>query len=191
VDLDMLDNKLTLMIGVENLINLKTLDISNNNLISLTGIENLTNLQCLFASSNKLSSISQIKKLYNLVACDICDNVIKSLLPALNYLDVIEHDKINLASISKLNFRKYLHPDQINKFNYWQYHFKCSITLKNLVCEHFIKNICIDMQCKYRRYNKVHMNLADSEDIKKLTFYATTYNTLRGMCGYAPMYYTQ
>jgi Leucine-rich repeat (LRR) protein len=161
------------MNGVENLIRLKSLNICHNNLISLSGIENLINLKYLFAACNKITSIREIRKLHYLIECSVDNNCIKSIMPIthLNNLKHLIYDKNPVCHTDKLNFRKYLHPDQINIFNYWQYHFKCSILLKNLVCGHFIKNICDDMLNKHTERLQIATFQLDRDCMDRLVWF--------------------
>ena len=74
--LELDNNNLTSLEGIENLTNLKWLDLSNNKLTSLEGIKNLTNLEVLKLSNNKLTSLKGIENLTNLEVLGLQNNPI-------------------------------------------------------------------------------------------------------------------
>jgi putative cell wall-binding protein len=76
-------NKITTLSALSSLsidnVNEFTLDVSNNLLTSLDGIENLTETTALFAGENKLTSLSGLSNLENLVYLDVYGNELTSL----------------------------------------------------------------------------------------------------------------
>jgi len=60
------------------LTSLKTLDISNNNLVSLDGVQGLNRLKRLLAFTNNISSLEPVRELTMLVEIDLESNLISS-----------------------------------------------------------------------------------------------------------------
>jgi Leucine-rich repeat (LRR) protein len=64
--LDLDNNELTNLEGIDKLTNLKRLYLDDNKLTSLKGIENLTNLESLYLDNNNLSGSekARLKKIF-------------------------------------------------------------------------------------------------------------------------------
>jgi Leucine-rich repeat (LRR) protein len=166
------------------MINLKHLDVSNNCLTSLDGIENLFNLESLYINTNpikcikcikdlinlkelcisgmcELKSISGIEKLINLNDLFITDNMkLESLMPVFklnNLTDLQCWHLWGLEPFKQLNVIKYVENDKFIIFNYWQHKcklythlkavvFKC---VKLLLIKHFGDNLTLREDFEY------------------------------------------
>ncbi len=56
-ELDLSENNITKIYGLDNLVNLQLLDLSNNEIIEIEGLDNLVNLQTLDLSYNKIKEL--------------------------------------------------------------------------------------------------------------------------------------
>jgi internalin A len=72
--LNLSDNQLSEIKGLQKLGNLQTLDLSNNQLSEIKGLEMLGNLQWLNLSNNQLSEIKGLEKLGNLQTLSLLNN---------------------------------------------------------------------------------------------------------------------
>ena len=113
--LDISSFKLTNLGCICQCINLRYLDISNNDLNSLLGIESLTFLKRLHAANNAITSLDSLKKCHDLEFLDIQGNKIKNLeniyelssLNNLSYLSLQEYNFTNPNPVCKIqNYRK-------------------------------------------------------------------------------------
>ena len=99
--------------GLEKLKNLKRLNVRNNEIASLSGVESLTQLVELNASRNKLTGIREAASLGNLKKLNVNDNQIKSLngvehLQKLEWLQASSNCLGSLTDMSQLKKLDYL-----------------------------------------------------------------------------------
>ena len=113
--LDLNSLKLSNLGCIGQCINLRYLDISNNNISSLLGIESLAFLKRLQAANNAIISIDSVKRCPELEHLDIQGNKIKNLeniydlacLIHLAYLNLQEYNFTNQNPVCKMtNYRK-------------------------------------------------------------------------------------
>ncbi|EHQ91784.1 cell wall-binding protein [Desulfosporosinus youngiae DSM 17734] len=97
--LNVRNDNITDLTGLEYFVNLKTLDVGNNELTRITALSKLKNLKTLKINNNGLKDISAIKDLTSLTYLDISDNYITNFTPLKNltnlttlYLDDNEPD---------------------------------------------------------------------------------------------------
>lgn len=105
-DLDVSQNQITSLSGIERLVNIDCLDVSSNQLKSLSGVEHLKKLAMFYANSNQLTSIRQIKHLVNLEYVSVMGNKLTSVneiknLPGLQYFMADGNRIRNLPNLSK------------------------------------------------------------------------------------------
>jgi Leucine-rich repeat (LRR) protein len=74
IRLNLSDNQLTEIKGLEKFANLQQLYLSNNQLTEIKGLEMLANLQQLYLSNNQLTEINGLEKLVNLKKLDLSSN---------------------------------------------------------------------------------------------------------------------
>ncbi|AUI68027.1 leucine-rich repeat domain-containing protein [Beggiatoa leptomitoformis] len=108
--LDLRDNRLTSLLGLETLRNLSALDLRGNQLTSLSGLETLANLSALDLRGNQLTSLSGLETLANLSALDLRSNRLTSLsgLETLANLSTLDLSFNQLTSLSGLETLVYL-----------------------------------------------------------------------------------
>ncbi len=84
--------------------NIETLDISNNKLLDLDGIQKTTSLRYLYASNNDITSIEGIEELVNLEVLDLRGNQITDLSPLqyLTNLRILLLDENQISDLSPL-----------------------------------------------------------------------------------------
>jgi len=107
VELDLYDNHLKAIDGVETLVNLQKLDLSYNNIRKIEKLENLTNLEYLYLCSNKISKIENLDTLTKLISLELGANRIRKIE---NLPDSPNLKELHLATnkISKIeNLPKY------------------------------------------------------------------------------------
>ncbi|MCO5385756.1 MAG: Ig-like domain-containing protein [Desulfosporosinus sp.] len=79
--LNISDNDITNLIGLEYFVNLKTLDVGNNVLTNITALTKLTKLKTLKLNDNGLKDINALKSLTSLTYLDLSDNYITNFTP--------------------------------------------------------------------------------------------------------------
>lgn len=79
VELDLYDNHLKEIAGVENLINLTKLDLSYNNIRKIEKLDNLVNLEYLYLCSNKIKNIENLSTLKKLICLELGANRIRKI----------------------------------------------------------------------------------------------------------------
>ena len=99
--LDLSNNELSSLSGLENLSNLSSLDLRNNQLSSLEGLGQLSNLSYLDLRNNQLSSLEGLEQLSNLSSLDLGFNQLSSLegLGQLSNLSSLDLDNNQLSNI--------------------------------------------------------------------------------------------
>jgi Leucine-rich repeat (LRR) protein len=102
-ELDCVNNKLTSLEGIENLVNLKKLCCYENQLTSLEGIENLVKLEQLICADNDLTSLEGIENLVNLDMLCCYNNQFTSLEGIENLVKLIKNNK-NITKNIRYNF---------------------------------------------------------------------------------------
>lgn len=107
VELDLYDNHLKKIDGVEELVNLTKLDLSYNNIRKIEKLDKLVKLEYLYLCSNKISKIENLQAQVNLISLELGANRIRVIenLPAAENLK-----ELHLATnkISKIeNIPKY------------------------------------------------------------------------------------
>lgn len=78
-ELSLLENNISKIENLENLINLKSLNLSSNQITRIENIENLLQLQTLNLSSNQISKIETIESLINLKDLNLSSNQISKI----------------------------------------------------------------------------------------------------------------
>ncbi|MBN1802155.1 MAG: leucine-rich repeat protein [Candidatus Lokiarchaeota archaeon] len=111
-DLDLSDNQLKEIKGLENLIKLKRLNLSNNNITEIEGIQHLSDLLHLDLSNNKIKKITNLENCKKLEHLDLSGNDIEKIEGLENLKDLkelkLEENKIkaieNINHLSKLTW---------------------------------------------------------------------------------------
>jgi len=100
-DLDVSDNNITSIDGIENFVNLNTLDCSLNGLTSLNGIQSLTSLFSLNCSSNGLSNINEVINMVSLdnLNCSSNFNILNINVSQLTQLTVLNCSFTSISSL--------------------------------------------------------------------------------------------
>lgn len=103
--LDVANNRLTGLNGVQNLKRIQTLDISGNRISDLSPLATRTSLNILRASSNSISSLNALSGLPLLIAVEVGDNNISDVSPLSGkfMLSTVEIDHNHVADLSPLS----------------------------------------------------------------------------------------
>lgn len=104
--LDVSQNNITKLDGIEKMVNLEILNLSNNNIFDLNKLSSLTNLDYLIASHNKINTIPELEKLESLRILDLSNNPIDliNFKAKLNYKDVLKSTRF--INLSNCNFNQ-------------------------------------------------------------------------------------
>ena len=103
-ELDLSDNQITEMNGIERFSNLKCLKLNNNRITNINGLENLKNLQKLFLRNNKISEIKGLENLRNLKHLELSGNTNITEIPeSLNELPALKNMKLWDCKIKKFS----------------------------------------------------------------------------------------
>ncbi|KAI6183740.1 UBP-type domain-containing protein [Aphelenchoides bicaudatus] len=78
-ELDLYDNQIEQIRGLDALVNLETLDLSYNRIKSIEGLSNLTKLERLFLVNNKISAIKGLESATRLKLLELGDNRIRKI----------------------------------------------------------------------------------------------------------------
>nr|CAD2146779.1 unnamed protein product [Meloidogyne enterolobii] len=100
-ELELYDNQLTEIQGIENLINLEILDLSYNRIGKIKGLSTLSKLRKLFLINNKIEQIEGLEGLILLELLELGDNKIKEI-SNLNHLINLEELFLGKNKIKKL-----------------------------------------------------------------------------------------
>ena len=98
--LNLMNNKIKILTGLDNLSSLLHLNLSKNYIANLKGLENLINLRYLYLSSNLISrakQVSHISELKILTDLDLCYNTIQDR-------KFYRHQVINLLRVDFILF---------------------------------------------------------------------------------------
>jgi len=104
-ELDLYDNNIKYISGIESLVNLITLDLSYNNIKEITGLSKLNRLEKLYLCSNKISIIKELEGLEsNLIVLELGSNRIKTIqnLPNFKVLKELHLAKNKISKIENL-----------------------------------------------------------------------------------------
>ncbi|MBC1605506.1 hypothetical protein HCJ39_12360 [Listeria rocourtiae] len=112
-NLNMYDNQITSLNGVEKLSELTQLDVGKNQIKDIAPLKTLTNLTILRLNSNQITDITPIKSFVNLTRLELFANKLTSFsvlatLTGLESLDVTETGIDELTYVSKLDKLSYL-----------------------------------------------------------------------------------
>lgn len=105
--LDLRNNQITKIEGLDHLTNLTMLSLGNNQITKIEGLENLTNLTTLWLVSNKITKIEGLDQLTNLTTLDLWNNQITKIegldtLTNLTDLWLFGNQIINREELKKL-----------------------------------------------------------------------------------------
>uniref|UniRef100_A0A915N2K8 High mobility group box domain-containing protein n=1 Tax=Meloidogyne javanica TaxID=6303 RepID=A0A915N2K8_MELJA len=100
-ELELYDNQLTEIQGIENLINLEILDLSYNRIGKIKGISTLSKLRKLFLINNKIEQIEGLEGLILLELLELGDNKIKEI-SNLNHLINLQELFLGKNKIKKI-----------------------------------------------------------------------------------------
>uniref|UniRef100_A0A914MZD2 HMG box domain-containing protein n=1 Tax=Meloidogyne incognita TaxID=6306 RepID=A0A914MZD2_MELIC len=100
-ELELYDNQLTEIQGIENLINLEILDLSYNRIGKIKGLSTLSKLRKLFLINNKIEQIEGLEGLILLELLELGDNKIKEI-SNLNHLINLEELFLGKNKIKKI-----------------------------------------------------------------------------------------
>lgn len=105
-ELDLYDNHIKTMNGIENLVNLELLDLSYNNIKVMKNLEKLSKLKKLYLCSNKISNIECLDSLVgHLEVLELGNNKIKVIenLPKFQCLKELHFAKNKISEIPELH----------------------------------------------------------------------------------------
>ncbi len=152
-ELDLSNNDIINMEGLESFPNLKTLKLNNNQITKLRGIKNLNNLENLFLRGNRVSEIVGVENFTHLKHIDLSGNSVITEIPEeLNYLDELETVKLWNCNIKKFtestekyfwtnqNYRYYTGYTEEDKLYYENNHIKKASSEKGLYKD-FVKGV--------------------------------------------------
>ncbi len=104
-ELDLSNNQITTLEGIELFPNIRILKLNNNKLIEIEGDENLKNLEMLYLRNNQIKEIINLEKFSNLNLIDLSDNptIIKipEVLNKLGNLKTVRLWNCNIKNFSK------------------------------------------------------------------------------------------
>jgi len=111
--LNLTRNKIQVIEGLENFVNLKVLNISANQLIFISGLENLHNLQVLQLFDNQITEIVGLHNLRNLRMLDLHNNQIVEIkglenCPRLMHINLSGNNIIEIKGLGHLTELKFL-----------------------------------------------------------------------------------
>jgi len=103
--LNLSNNMLTSLVGLDKLINLKIAHLNNNKIIRVETLNNLNHLNELYLSNNKIKSTDFASKLSYIKTLDLHNNLIRDLRPVKNIIERIgiSNDKweVGILNIAK------------------------------------------------------------------------------------------
>ncbi|KAK0400699.1 hypothetical protein QR680_015406 [Steinernema hermaphroditum] len=100
-NLELYDNQLTEIQGLDQLVNLESLDLSHNRIHKIEGLDKLVNLKSLFLVSNKITKIEGLENLVNLELLELGDNRIRKI-ENINHLTKIKKLFLGKNKIRKI-----------------------------------------------------------------------------------------
>ena len=111
--LELINEEITDITGLETFKNLKTLDLDQNQITDINAISGLTNLQTLYLNDNQISDISALSGLTNLQTLGLLDNQISDIdaisgLTNLQWLNLCGNQISDIDAISGLTNLKTL-----------------------------------------------------------------------------------
>ena len=117
--LDLSDNKIIAIDGLENLVNLESLYLSNNEISKIEGLDTLGNLTELVLTGNKITKIQNLEALVNLIGLHLAfqqNNGIGKIenLDDLEALTLLNLDKNSIKKIENLDSLKNLNILSLN-----------------------------------------------------------------------------
>jgi internalin A len=106
LSLNLSNNKIRDIQGLENLVNLEKLDLSRNNILQITGLKNLTKLKILRFWSNHIYKIEGLDTLSQLKILDLTNNDIREItgidkLSCLADLDLADNNISRITGLDK------------------------------------------------------------------------------------------
>jgi len=103
-ELDLSNNKISDLKGVEKFSNIRVLKLNNNKITKIEGFENLKNLEKLFLRNNKITEIKGLKEFTNLKHLDLSGNPTITEIPeVLSELPTLETVKLWNCNINKFS----------------------------------------------------------------------------------------
>jgi hypothetical protein len=149
-ELDLSNNQIKNLRGIEKFTNLRILKISNNHINSINGLDSLKKLQKLSLRNNHISEIRVLKKLSTLKYLDLSGNSkiekIPDFLNELHFLDVLKLEKCGIkhfsANIAKFfwmgqNYRYYTNYTA-DDIRYYEQTHKRKASSNNQLYKHFV-----------------------------------------------------
>lgn len=101
-DLDLSNNQISNLNGIEKFSNIRVLKLNNNEITKVKGLENLSGLEKLSLRNNRITEISGLKNLTNLKYIDLSNNPTLTEIPeVLNDLPSLEMIKLWNCNIKK------------------------------------------------------------------------------------------
>ena len=149
-ELDLSNNKIKNLEGIEKFSNLRILKISNNHINNINGLDSLKKLQKLSLRNNNIAQIGVLKKISSLKYLDLSGNSkiekIPEFLNELHFLEVLKLEKCGIkhfsATIAKFfwmgqNYRYYTNYTE-DDVRYYEHTHRRKASSNNQLYKHFV-----------------------------------------------------
>ncbi len=175
-ELDLSDNQIKEIKGLENFLNLEFLKLNNNQITQINGLEQLKNIEKLTLRNNRISEIKGLDNLSKLKYLDLSGNInINEIPESLNDIHALETLKLWNCNIKKFsdstskffwmeqNYRYYSGYTQKDKEYYEKTHNR-KASYNNKLYKHFVqwaikmRKILLEQKFTYRVIEKFENN---------------------------------
>ncbi len=179
-ELDLSDNDIIDLKGIEKFSHVKFLKINNNQILKLYGLENLKNLQKLFLRNNMISEMEDLENLVNLTYLDLSENQNISEIPeVLNKLPALDTVRLWNCNIKKFsestekffwtnqNYRYYTDYTQRDR-DYYESKLNRLASSSNKLYKHFVqwvikmRNLMANQKFNYQDINRFETETSNS-----------------------------
>ncbi len=179
-ELDLSDNEIIDMKGIEKFSHVRILKINNNQILKLNRLKNLKNLQKLFLRNNMISEMEGLENLVNLKYLDLSENQNISEIPeVLNKLPAIDTVRLWNCNIKKFsestekffwmnqNYRYYTDYTQRDRDYYESKHNRLASS-NNKLYKHFVQWVIkMRIQMIKQKFNYHDINRFETETSRK------------------------